>query len=817
MLKNTGQLRSVVSRSSGEVLFEYHGGHVAFSRSGRFVAYDANSGTDQEGTTICVRQTRNSSAAPVCIKTPKGFRFPVFAVSDRHLAAAAIADKLDGSYDMAVRLWRVEDGQLERLLERDGGWVQRMEFSADSSSLLIAGYTLSEWREIGASGSDVVFNYAGPGASAATYTPKDDYIVAGYDSGIINLFRRGSQNAITTLESQTGGVEAIAVNDGEGRFGGLFLSGAMDGTIKAWRLSECAGNESPSSPCKPLFSLLQLATNRWLLTNEQGRFESNSLEEEVAASWKMFDDPMRALPIEIFMRDYFEPRLLPRILAGEKFAQLPPLDKLNRVQPLVKVVSVEPERSTRSTGDAEPDTVQVTVEVAGDSREFGLEGNKRRMTTGVYDLRLFRDGQVVEQWPPESAAASAPQLSREQELEQWRKDHRIVEFIEGANKPKRIVFKGIRLPRLAGKDKVEFSAYAFNVDRVKSETAKWPYDLPKGLKPRVPRAYIVTIGVNAFEDEAWDLKYAANDARQAGSELKKRLEAVLAPNGSNQYDKVVWIPLISDAIKEAGKPRQVTLSKANKKQIEAVLKTLAGQAVDAQALSGIESAGDLRRVNPEDLVIIVMSTHGTVDDRGTFYFLPADIGREFLLSKATDAATKARMLAQAVSSDELTQWLRGLDAVDQVMIIDACHSAASVQNAEFKPGPMGSRGLGQLAYDKGMRILAATQVDQDAIDGTDTTKMGLLIYALIEDGLRAGKAAKNGRIMLSEWLNYASQRVPAVFQGIQDGTIKGTRGTVEYSPDGKTDAARRASLQQPSLFDFARGRDLFLAIETTQH
>jgi uncharacterized caspase-like protein len=448
-----------------------------------------------------------------------------------------------------------------------------------------------------------------------------------------------------------------------------------------------------------------------------------------------------------------------------------------------------------------------------------MEGNKRRMSTGVYDLRLFRDGQLVEQWPVEPAAAGTQQLSREQELAQWRKDHPVVEYAKGANKPKRIVFKGIRLPRLAGKDKVEFSAYAFNVDRVKSETAKWSYDLPKGIQPRVPRAYIVTIGVNAFEDKKLDLKYAANDARQSGSELKKRLEAVLAPDGSKQYDKVVWVPLISDSIQEPDKERQITLAQANKKQIEAVLKTLAGQAVDAQALSGIESAGDLRRVNPEDLVIIVMSTHGMVDERGTFYFLPADIGQKFSLSEAMDAEAKARMLARAVSNDELAQWLRGLDAVDQVMIIDACHSAASVQSAEFKPGPMGSRGLGQLAYDKGMRILAATQVQQDAIDGTAETKMGLLIYALIEDGLRAGKAdsaPKDGRIMLSEWLNYASQRAPGLSQGIQEGTTKGTKVIVQYSSDPTIDAATRASLQQPSLFDFAKGRDLPLLIETRQ-
>ena len=50
-----------------------------------------------------------------------------------------------------------------------------------------------------------------------------------------------------------------------------------------------------------------------------------------------------------------------------------------------------------------------------------------------------------------------------------------------------------------------------------------------------------------------------------------------------------------------------------------------------------------------------------------------------------------------------------------VLIVDACPtSAASIESEGFKPGPLGSRGLGQLAYDKRMRVLAASQSDQAA-------------------------------------------------------------------------------------------------------
>lgn len=71
------------------------------------------------------------------------------------------------------------------------------------------------------------------------------------------------------------------------------------------------------------------------------------------------------------------------------------------------------------------------------------------------------------------------------------------------------------------------------------------------------------------------------------------------------------------------------------------------------------------------------------------------------------------------------------------MIVDACHSAAAVEGTDFKPGPRGSRGLGQLSYDKGMRILTATQAANVALEKGG---LGLLMRALLQDGLSSGWA-----------------------------------------------------------------------------
>src|SRR5262245_47781356 len=109
----------------------------------------------------------------------------------------------------------------------------------------------------------------------------------------------------------------------------------------------------------------------------------------------------------------------------------------------------------------------------------------------------------------------------------------------------------------------------------------------------------------------------------------------------------------------------------------------------------------------------------------------------------------------------------------------------------------GSRGLGQLAYDKGMRILAATKIDQQALE-TEQTRQGLLSYALVQDGLKAGRV----QILLSEWLSYGSERVPSLYREWDEGKLA-ARAILLRPFD-------EPSLQQPALFDFARSRDVIV-------
>ncbi len=120
------------------------------------------------------------------------------------------------------------------------------------------------------------------------------------------------------------------------------------------------------------------------------------------------------------------------------------------------------------------------------------------------------------------------------------------------------------------------------------------------------------------------------------------------------------------------------------------------------------------------------------------------------------------ILEHGISDEELEQAVEGIDADKFLMVIDACNSGQALEAEERRRGPMNSRGLAQLAYEKGMYILTAAQSYQAAQEASQLGH-GLLTYALIEEGLKqtaADNDPKDGQVWVREWFDYASTRVP---------------------------------------------------------
>src|ERR1043166_7043339 len=248
---------------------------------------------------------------------------------------------------------------------------------------------------------------------------------------------------------------------------------------------------------------------------------------------------------------------------------------------------------------------------------------------------------------------------------------------------------------------------------------------------------------------------------------------------------------------------------ATKANIRALLRLLTDGGPVPPELQTIANADKLKAVTPNDVVLILFAGHGFTGTNGLFYLVPYDTG------SGRGRGITPQLQQHSISNDELSLWLRKLDAGRIAFIVDACHSAGAVESTEFKPGPMGSRGLGQLAYDKGMLILAATQVDRAAYEGT-RLRQGFLTYALVKEGLEEAQAdfdPADGTITLREWLNYGVVGVPHLFDNIVAGKAVPFR---DVSVDEATHI--RTDQQQPSLFDFARrGIDVTIVNGRTNH
>ena len=80
---------------------------------------------------------------------------------------------------------------------------------------------------------------------------------------------------------------------------------------------------------------------------------------------------------------------------------------------------------------------------------------------------------------------------------------------------------------------------------------------------------------------------------------------------------------------------------------------------------------------------------------------------------------------------------------------------------------MGSRGLGQLAYNKAMMVLAASQADDVALE-SGSLAQGLLTYALVREGLDTGLIDQDGDGEIDPVVPEVSQKAQCIAQHLEE-------------------------------------------------
>jgi len=364
--------------------------------------------------------------------------------------------------------------------------------------------------------------------------------------------------------------------------------------------------------------------------------------------------------------------------------------------------------------------------------------------TGARDVRLFRNGSLVKVWHGD-ALKGQPAASLEEEIS----------IIAGPNR---------------------LTAYAFNADNVKSKDANLVLTGADSLK-RAGTAWVIAVGVNEYANSQYNLKYAVADASSFAEEVQRQQKQLA------RFANVEIVPLLND--------------QATKANILAALQRLSG-VNDAPTLKA--PLDKLKRAEPEDAVIIYFAGHGTAQGQ-RFYLLPHDLGYTGDRGALDENGLKA-ILSHSISDQELEDAVEGLAAGSLLMVIDACNSGQALEAEEKRRGPMNSKGLAQLAYEKGMYILTAAQSYQAALEAAQLGH-GLLTYALVEEGLKSGVAdnePKDGVVNAREWLDFATERVPQM----QEEKMKETRGlglNIAFTEgEQKIADPEKRSVQRPRVF-----------------
>lgn len=639
-------------------------------------------------------------------------------------------------------------------------------------------------------------DYAGEGAVSKILLLNDDTLFVSADGGNATWFIKEDDWQPAPLQSsQTRFVEAddfvvVAAGLGDDRidivdvdsgerlpgltFGRVVAGGFVPDTTVFWALSAHEGLrmwDTADANWQILLTTYFFPDQGFVSVTPQGRYDTNLGPDTGMFRWLVPDRPFQSLAPQTFMRDYFTPGLTQAMMncsaqqdCGVAFKELAPIAELNRILPEVEIVGIE-------QGNV-PNFIRVTV-AAREGEDKSAPAGKTR--SGLYNLRLFRDFRFADQYPNDQ------DLEPQEELLDWRNANKLV---DDDDKPDDGIYHktfDIFLPTAADKAEPFFTAYAFNEDRVKSETVAYADYVRPPMPPKKPRAFVVTIGIDAYDEKRLALDYAAADARLLGKRLSKipgyeMRNLVVAAEPANKVRPTADIVNLIFAML-AGFDRK------------SGLELLAAAGIDGSIIEASE---------PDDIVIISFSGHGWADKYRNFYLVPSDG-----VWPEGEQEPHDRSL---VNMAEMTMWLRLINAAEIVLIIDACHAGASVESGSFKPGPMGDAGLGQLAYDKGIKILVATQADDVALESA-RLKQGLLTYALAGQGEGLSSAdgvldnRSDGKISLDEWIFYPVLRLPELND---DRRVTGGAGDMAESSfrfPGRT-VPPSQKVQQPTLFDY---------------
>jgi WD40 repeat protein len=396
----------------------------------------------------------------------------------------------------------------------------------------------------------------------------------------------------------------------------------------------------------------------WVVVTPDGLFDGSVQGMEKLVAWRI---KQQMFPPDRFFTDYYSPGLLERVLSGQPPAPPPSIERLD-LPPEVRILSPAARQATVTLP-----RLTVTVE----AKDQG---------GGVTEVRLFQNGRLA----GGLRGGGGTPLTFD------------IDLIPGEN-----------VLRAEADNQGNVTSAGDEIRVILEGTAA------------APVLHVLAVGVNEYEDSAFDLGFARPDA----DALTKFFET----HGKKLFGEVRTARLLDRDATRDGIRR--------------------------------EFARLAREVKPEDVVVVYLAGHGVGLDQ-QFYFLPRDMRRE--------ADEEAAIRKYGMAAPEIGSALRAIRALKQILILDTCNSEAALpivaKAVSFRGlGPGEQKAMTALARSQGVHLLAASTRQQFAAE-VKALGHGVLTYSLLS-GLGASGAPEapvhdDGMVTVLSLLQYVNRRVP---------------------------------------------------------
>ncbi|MGD0584055.1 MAG: caspase family protein [Bacteroidales bacterium] len=425
------------------------------------------------------------------------------------------------------------------------------------------------------------------------------------------------------------------------------ISGSRDGSIRVWNVETK----------KELVSVIFLNENDWFIKNPEGYFDAT----EGAYSSISFVKGTEIYNIGQFFNEFYRPGLYSEVFGNSASFRQNLMQTVEKYPP-PKVEIVMPEAGAPTDNAFATFMVKVTNN-GGGVKEFKVMQNGKRQEVDYSDLqRMTKAGQYA--------------------------------------------MKTFDLNLVPGKNEITVSAFS-DGDIESSEAS---IDLIYNGLQKTSDCYVISIGINNYENESMTLTYARPDA--------KAFADVINAKAGKLFNKIHIYTLFD--------------KDATKAKILATLDEMSKQ------------------MKKEDVFVWFYAGHGSMVDNG-FYFITSEVTGLYQQDK----------LRSALYVKELEDKFKLLPALKQVIFIDACQSGSSVEALAMRGGAE-EKALAQLSRSSGIHVMASSESNQQSAE-IKSLNHGVFTYVLLEalNG-KADGAPLDSKITVYEIKSYIDDQVPEI-------------------------------------------------------